>query len=78
MPLAGSWCAVDPMPGAWLVHGGDLLRRWTNGVFTAPEHRVLNLTGRPRYRCAPCLAAQLQKYIRLTWLAVQPCILRDA
>ena len=45
----GRWERPQSMPGAFLVNGGDMLRRWTNHRFTSALHRVVNLTGQERY-----------------------------
>lgn len=36
----GEFFRAPPFPGAALVNVGDLLMRWTNGVFRSPLHRV--------------------------------------
>lgn len=45
----GRWVEPPALPGAFLVNGGDLLRRWTNDQFLATPHRVLNHSGTERY-----------------------------
>jgi isopenicillin N synthase-like dioxygenase len=46
---AGEWVAAPFVPGTFVVNVGDLLAHWTNGVFTATNHRVLNNSGVERY-----------------------------
>ena len=46
---SGRWIDAPPIEGAFLVNGGDLLRRWTNDRFLATPHRVTNRTGAERY-----------------------------
>ena len=46
---SGRWIDAPPIEGAFLVNGGDMLRRWTNDRFLATPHRVLNRTGAERY-----------------------------
>lgn len=46
---AGEWVSAPPIPGTFVVNVGDLMARWTNDVFTATRHRVINTTGRERY-----------------------------
>ena len=46
---AGNWVAAPPMPGAFVVNIGDQMARWTNDVFAATHHRVINTSGRERY-----------------------------
>ena len=46
---SGSWIDAPAIEGAFLVNGGDLLRRWTNDRFMATPHRVVNRSGQERY-----------------------------
>eukprot|EP01051_Picozoa_sp_SAG22_P015807 SAG22_NODE_2125_length_2972_cov_36.467804_3_plen_195_part_00 len=36
----GEWVAVPYVPGALIIHSGDLLHRWTNGKWRPAVHRV--------------------------------------
>jgi isopenicillin N synthase-like dioxygenase len=45
----GAWFDAPSIPGAFVVNGGDLLRRWTNDRFLATPHRVINASERYRY-----------------------------
>ena len=40
---------VGPLPGTFIVNFGEMLARWTNDVFRATPHRVVNRSGRERY-----------------------------
>ncbi len=46
---SGRWVDAPAIEGAFLVNGGDLLRRWTNDRFLATPHRVINRSGAERY-----------------------------
>ena len=37
----GAWIPVPPTPGAYVVNCGDLLSRFTNGVYVSATHRVV-------------------------------------
>jgi isopenicillin N synthase-like dioxygenase len=48
MNTADEWVEAPPIDGTFIVNIGDLLEGWTNGVFKATQHRVVNL-GQERY-----------------------------
>ena len=37
----GEWVTVEPRPGALTCNIGDMLARWTNGLYRSTPHRVL-------------------------------------
>jgi isopenicillin N synthase-like dioxygenase len=45
----GTWLDVPPDPEAFIVNGGDILRRWTNDRFLSTPHRAINASGQARY-----------------------------
>jgi isopenicillin N synthase-like dioxygenase len=49
---SGEWIEPPAIPGAFLVNGGQLLRRWTNDRFLATPHRAVNRSGGERYALA--------------------------
>ena len=47
----GNWEAAVPIPGTFVVNLGDMIPRWTNGLYHSNPHRVRNLApaGATRY-----------------------------
>lgn len=41
----GAWIAAPAIAGTAIVNTGDLISRWTNGLFRSSPHRVVNPTG---------------------------------
>ncbi len=42
MNAADEWVEAPPIEGAFIVNVGDLIEGWTNGLFKATQHRVVN------------------------------------
>jgi isopenicillin N synthase-like dioxygenase len=48
--VAGEWIQARPIAGAFVINIGDLMARWTNGLYNSNFHRVRNNdTARDRY-----------------------------
>ena len=45
----GTWFDAPSVPDAYVVNGGNILRRWTNDRFLSTPHRVINTAGQARY-----------------------------
>ncbi|PSN73688.1 naringenin,2-oxoglutarate 3-dioxygenase [Corynespora cassiicola Philippines] len=37
-----TWLNADPIPGAFVVNIGDMIERWTNGLWKSTRHRVVH------------------------------------
>jgi len=48
MDLDDNWVEAPPIPGTFVINIGDMLESWTNGIYKATLHRVVN-RGRERY-----------------------------
>jgi isopenicillin N synthase-like dioxygenase len=49
---SGEWVSVPPVPHAFIINLGDVMKYWTDGVFAATPHRVINASGKERYSIA--------------------------
>ena len=48
----GDWIDVTPIPNAFVLNTGSVMRRWSNRRFKATPHRVMNDPSRERYSVA--------------------------
>ncbi len=61
---AGTWIAAKPMPGTLLINLGDMVPRWTNGLYHSNLHRVKN-THPDRHRYSVAFFYDLNYYARV-------------
>lgn len=47
--MDNEWFEVPALEGCFVVNLGDMLERWTGGLYKSTLHRVLNTTGKDRY-----------------------------
>jgi len=45
----GEWIAVPPIEGTFVINIGEMMKVWTDGMFAATPHRVINVYGQERY-----------------------------
>ena len=45
----GEWIDALPIKGTFLINVGDMMERWTNGLFVSTIHRVINRSESERY-----------------------------
>ena len=41
--VAGEWIQAPPIPGTLVINLGDLMARWTNGIYNSNMHRVKSI-----------------------------------
>ncbi|KAF2036815.1 Clavaminate synthase-like protein [Setomelanomma holmii] len=46
----GTWLPADPIRGAFVVNIGDMIERWTNGLWKSTLHRVIHRGREGEYR----------------------------
>ncbi len=45
----GNWVQVPPVPDTFVLNVGEVLKVWTDGIFSSTVHRVVNRSGNRRY-----------------------------
>jgi isopenicillin N synthase-like dioxygenase len=46
---SGEWVTAPPIKGSYIVNLGELMKAWSDGIFAATPHRVINRYGHERY-----------------------------
>ena len=47
----GKWIESPYLKDSFVMNFGDMLQRWSNGLFISTPHRVINTSGKERYSC---------------------------
>jgi len=47
--IEGVRIVAPPIKGTFIINIGEMLTRWTNGLFKATPHRAVNFGGKSRY-----------------------------
>lgn len=68
---AGTWAAVEPVPGAFVVNIGDLMARWTNDRWRSTLHRVVDP---PDPRAAAARRQSMPYFQNANWSAEISCL----
>jgi isopenicillin N synthase-like dioxygenase len=66
------WRTVVPIPGALTINTGDMAQIWSNGIYTAPLHRVLTHPDQGRYSAPFFYNPGYKTWIRPLVLATTP------
>lgn len=45
----GEWITVPPIPDSYVVNIGEMMKAWSDAIFTSTPHRVVNRYGLERY-----------------------------
>jgi len=45
----GEWMGVPPIPGTYVLNIGEVMKVWTDAVFSSTPHRVINRYGKQRF-----------------------------
>ena len=74
MNAADEWVEAPPIDGTFIVNIGDLIEGWTNGLFKATQHRVVNI-GKERYSMPLFFAADYHTVVgdHLAGFSVNHC-----
>lgn len=59
-PPTESWVPVPPKEHAYVVNMGDMMQKYTNGLYRSAHHRVVTSTENHRYSVAFFLNGQLK------------------
>ena len=51
MNRQGNWIDSPYIKDTFIMNFGDMLQRWSNGLFVSTPHRVINKSGQERYSC---------------------------